>query len=101
WLRTSSATSVWSAPDATAKRTLDAPSNTLMELLLPDSIRATRVHVRLPGDGRSVPPTQGWMDADPLLRTPTPGLDQLPWAYPEDLRAEVRINVPYRTQLDG
>ena len=57
--------------------------------------------VRLPGDGRQVPPTEGWVDGDVLGRTRTPAPGDLPWAYPEDLRADVRINVPYRTQLDG
>jgi uncharacterized protein YvpB len=48
-----------------------------------------------------VPPAQGWLDADALLRTATPSTAQLPRAYPADLAAAVRINVPYRTQLDG
>jgi hypothetical protein len=64
-------------------------------------IQGTRVHVRLPGDGRQVPPSQGWVDGDVLGRTRTPAAGDLPWAYPADLHADVRINVPYRTQLDG
>jgi hypothetical protein len=72
-----------------------------MEVIGPDFIQATRVHVRLPGDGRSVPPAEGWVDGNMLARAATPTTGDLPWAYPEDLHADVRINVPWRTQLDG
>jgi DNA repair protein RecN (Recombination protein N) len=41
------------------------------------------------------------VDGEVLARTRTPSLGDLPWAYPESLTADVRINVPYRTQLDG
>ncbi len=102
WLSSARSGSIWSAADAAGKRTLDVPPATLMEVLGgPDFVRGTRVHVRLPGDGRTVPPSQGWVDGDTLARTRTPSLGDLPWAYPDDLRADVRINVPYRTQLDG
>lgn len=102
WLSSARSGSVWSAFDASGKRTLDVPPGTLMEVLGgADFIQGTRVHVRLPGDGRTVPPSQGWVDGDTLARTRTPSLADLPWAYPEDLHADVRINVPYRTQLDG
>jgi uncharacterized protein YvpB len=64
-------------------------------------VQGTRVHVRLPGDGRQVPPTEGWVDGDIFARARTPAARDLPWGYPDDLRADIRINVPYRTQLDG
>jgi hypothetical protein len=102
WLSSARSGSVWSAADALGKRMLDVPPTTLMEVLGgPDFIQGTRVHVRLPGDGRTVPPSQGWVDGDALARTRTPALGDLPWAYPDDLRADVRISVPYRSQLDG
>jgi Peptidase_C39 like family len=101
WLRTSRSGAVWSTPDAAAKRVVDVPTAVLMEAIGPDYVGGTRVHVRLPGDGRSVPPTQGWMDGDVLSRARAPSTFDLPWAYPADLRADVRISVPYRTQLDG
>ncbi len=102
WLSSARSGSVWSAFDVTGKRTVDMPAGTLMEVLGgPDFVSGTRVHVRLPGDGRTVPPSQGWADGDTMARTRTPSLADLPWAYPEDLHADVRINVPYRTQLDG
>jgi hypothetical protein len=100
WLRTSKATTLWSTADASANRVLDVPAATVMEVVNTD-IAGTRVHVRLPGNGRSVPPSEGWMDGDSIARAASPSLRDLPWAYPEDLKADVRVNVPYRTQLDG
>jgi Peptidase_C39 like family len=101
WLTSASAGTLWSAPDASAKRLVDLPPTTAMEVIGPDYVQGTRVHVRLPGDGRVVPPSQGWIDGDTAARGRTPSASDLPRGYPEDLRAEVRINVPYRTQLDG
>ena len=101
WLAGARTGTLWSAPDASAQRLLDLPPTTLMELIAEDDVRGTRVHVRLPGDGRSVPPIQGWVDADDVGRTRAPSLVDLPRGYPDDLRADVRISVPYRTQLDG
>jgi hypothetical protein len=66
-----------------------------------DFITGTRVHVRLPGDGRSVPPAEGWINGDTVARAASLSRADLPWAYPEDLRADIRLSVPYRTQLDG
>ncbi|HEY1296076.1 MAG TPA: C39 family peptidase [Chloroflexota bacterium] len=101
WLRTSRAGALWSTSDASGKHLLDLPSGALMEVASTDYLQGTRVHVRLPGDGRSVPPSEGWIDGDSIARAASPSLRDLPWAYPQDLRADVRLNVPYRTQLDG
>jgi hypothetical protein len=101
WLSSARLGSVWTTFDNTASRVVDVPSATLMEVIGPDIIQGTRVHVRLPGDGRHVPPTQGWVDGDVLARTRTPSPGELPWAYPRAQRADVRIKVPYRTQFDG
>jgi hypothetical protein len=102
WLSTARAGTLWSASDVTGKRVEDLPSSTLLEVLGgADFIQGTRVHVRLPGDGRSVPPSQGWVDGDVVARSATPSFMEIPKAYPGDLQASVRISVPYRTQLDG
>jgi Peptidase_C39 like family len=101
WLASASAGSLWSTPDASAQRLVDLPPATLLEVVGPNDTQGTRVHVRLPGDGRSVPPSQGWVDGDLIGRTRPPSAADLPRGYPDDLRADVRINVPYRTQLDG
>jgi Peptidase_C39 like family len=102
WLSTAAAGTLWSTWDASATRVLDLPGSTLMEVQSgADFISGTRVHVRLPGNGRSVPPAEGWVDGNTVARAATPSAADLPKAYPADLKADVRINVPYRTQLDG
>jgi hypothetical protein len=102
WLTTSSTGALWSAPDAAGQHLLDLPGSTLMEAFATaNDIQGARVHVRLPGDGRSVPPSEGWIDGNSIARAATPSYSQVPRAFPDDLHADVRINVPYRTQLDG
>jgi len=101
WLSTARAGTVWSTSDATASRVVDVPQATLMEVTSTDFIQGTRVHVRLPGNGRTVPPAEGWVDGDTIARAATPSTRDLPRAYPQDLRADIRLSVPYRTQLDG
>jgi len=101
WLSSTRTTALWGNSDAAASRALDVPPSALMEVIGPEFLRDNRVHVRLPGDGRQVPPAQGWVDAESLTRTRTPGLTQVPRAYPAILAADVRLKVPYRTQLDG
>src|ERR1051326_1752102 len=100
WLDTARAGALWSTSGASASRLLDLPPATLMEVVGAD-IQATRVHVRLPGNGRNVPPADGWVDGDSIARAAPPSARDLPRAYPADLKADVRVNVPYRTQLDG
>lgn len=101
WINSSRRGTLWSTAEATATRVLELPSAALMEVVGPVEMQGTRVHVRLPGDGRSVPPSQGWVDGDVIVRSRTPAASDLPRAYPDDLRADVRLSVPYRTQLDG
>jgi Peptidase_C39 like family len=101
WLSTNRVAPLWGSADAAAARSLDVPGRALMEVIGPETIQGQRVHVRLPGDGRQVPPAQGWIDADALARTGTPSFMQVPRAYPAILAADVRLRVPYRTQLDG
>ncbi len=101
WLNTTRPTALWGSAAADASRALDVPGSALMEVIGPEFVQGTRVHVRLPGDGRQVPPSQGWIDGDAIGRARTPGVTQLPRAYPAILAADVRLRVPYRTQLDG
>jgi hypothetical protein len=101
WLATSRTGALWSASDTSGRQMENLPTSTMMEVIGSDYIQGTRVHVRLPGDGQSVPPSQGWIDGDSIARTAAPSQRDLPRAYPKDLSADVRIPVPYRTQLDG
>jgi len=101
WLNTNRSTPLWGGADSTASRSLDVPGAALMEVIGPEPVQGRRVHVRLPGDGRQVPPAQGWIDGEALMRAGAPSFTQLPRAYPEILAADVRLRVPYRTQLDG
>jgi hypothetical protein len=101
WLSSTRTTALWGSFDASAGRVLDVPASALMEVIGPEFVHASRVHVRLPGDGRQVPPAQGWVDGDTFSRTRTPSVFQVPRAYPAILAADVRLKVPYRTQLDG
>jgi Peptidase_C39 like family len=101
WLTTAQSTPLFSGAEAAANRQLDLPASTSLEVLSLPQGQGTRIKVRLPGDGRQVPPSEGWIDANALARTPTPGVGQVPWSYPAVLSASVRMAVPYRTQLDG
>jgi hypothetical protein len=101
WIEGRQPAGLWSAADASAKRLRDLPPRTRMELDGPESIQGARVRVRFPGDGRGVPPGQGWVDAEDVGRMRAPSAEDLPWAYPAVLAADTRIPVPYRTQLDG
>ncbi len=102
WLSSARAGTLWSTFDGSATKVLNLPASTLMEVQSGrDFIQDTRVHVLLPGNGRDVPPAEGWVDGDVIARAATPSAAELPKAFPLDLKADVRINVPYRTQLDG
>jgi hypothetical protein len=101
WLRSNRSITVFGSPDPTANRSLDVPPSTLMEVIGPQIIQGQRVHVRLPGDGRGVPPAQGWVEVPGLARARAPSFFELPAAYPDVLTADIRLKVPYRTQLDG
>jgi hypothetical protein len=87
--------------EASGSKRLDLPADTSLEVRGLDSGAGTRIHVRLPGNGRNVPPAEGWIEAGALARAAAPGPGQIPWSYPAVLGADVRMNVPYRTQLDG
>lgn len=88
-------------PDTPSERLARLGPNVRLEVVGPESTAGTRVHVRTPGDGQTTPPAQGWVDAADLTRVDPPGPGRIPWAFPDELRAQVHILVPYRTQLDG
>ena len=100
WLNAARQTTLWSAGSGGSSLVAVDP-RALMEVLTDQPISGTRVHVRLPGDGKQTPPSTGWIEGGDLARQAAPASWQLPWGYPNDLKAEVRLQVPYRTQLDG
>ncbi len=101
WLATARPAPLWAAASGSAGASTALPAETAVEVVGPDPIWDGRIRVRLPGDGRAVPPGQGWVEAADVRRTPAPPPDLLPWAYPSVLAADVRLRVPYRSQLDG
>ncbi len=100
WLTSTRAMTLWKLGAGDA-RALDLPAGTRMEVLVPDWLSGKRLHVRLPGNGGSVPPSEGWIDAADATRATTPSAAQLPDAYPQVTKADVRLPLQYRTQLDG
>ena len=73
-----------SPADASGKKLGDLPNSTLMEVIGNDFIQGTRVHVRLPGDGRWVGPSEGWIDGNVIGRAATPASRDLPRGAIED-----------------
>lgn len=101
WLASNGNVPLWSGDQASDRKLMDLPAGARLELLAGASPLGRRIKVRLPGDGRQVPPGEGWVEADDASRVRTPTPPQLPWAYPRAASAEVRLRVPYRTQMDG
>ncbi len=100
WLSTTHAATLWKMGSG-AGRGLDLPAETRLEIVGPDWESGKRIHVRLPGNGGSVPPSEGWIEAADATRAVTPAASQLPAAYPLNVQAAVRLPIQYRTQLDG
>ncbi len=101
WIASTSPTALWADATSRSRKVDVAAGKVWLEVLPGDPVSGTRIHVRTPGDGRSTPPAQGWVEAAEVARIDPPGLGALPWAFPADLNAQVRIPVPYWTQLDG
>jgi len=81
-------------------QTLELPVWTWLELRGEE--RDGRLHVRTPGNGRSLPPADGWVAATDVSPVEAPPASRLPRAYPFSTAADtLRITVPYVSQLDG
>ncbi|HYY89680.1 MAG TPA: C39 family peptidase [Chloroflexota bacterium] len=101
WLTTAQSTALFAGVEPGATRRLDLPPATAMEVRGLDPGTGSRLHVRLPGNGRGVPPAEGWVEAGAAAHSAPLTAGQIPWSYPSVLTADVRMAVPYRTQLDG
>jgi hypothetical protein len=101
WLAVAAATTLWTDASAAAGAGPRVPPGTRLEVITPNPIQGTRVHVQTPGDGRTTPPSEGWVEAGDAARGDSPGPWSIPWAFPDVIKATVRLPVRYRTQLDG
>jgi hypothetical protein len=88
---------LWDAPDGTSIRVSTAPRLATFQLAGPE--RDGRVAVRLDG-GESA--AIAWVDREAVSTAPAPVERDVPLADAfSPFRADVRLDVPYRTQLDG
>ena len=88
---------LWDAPDGDSNGLAMAPQLATFQLAGPE--RNGRLAVRLDG---SELPSIGWVDQDAVELTSAPAERDVPLAESySPFRAEVRLDVPYRTQLDG
>lgn len=88
---------LWDAPDGASNRVATAPQLATLQLAGPE--RDGRLAVRLDGDeSRAI----GWVDRDAVALATAPVQRDVPLAETySPFRNEVRLDVPYRTQLDG
>ncbi len=99
WVKAYEETKVWPSADATTPKVASLPRWSWIELT--GAEQAGRFAVRYPGDGRRVAPGTGWVDASAIVPVHAPDAAEIPWGYPATTAADaVRIDVPYRTQLD-
>lgn len=100
WARPYQATPLWAGADATAAPYTTLPVWSWLELM--GFEQQGRLLVRYPGDGGARMPGEAWVDATDLVPTRAPRQQEIPRAYPATTQpGVVRINVPYRSQLDG
>lgn len=102
WLAVSQPAVLWAQAQTSATdRVAELPTGARLEVAGTDQIMGSRIKVRVPGDGRTVSPGEGWVEAGAALLTTAPPASRIPWSYPAILKADVRLKVPYRSQLDG
>jgi hypothetical protein len=101
WLQTAQVATLWSSERSDATTRVVLPRGVRLETMGVDGIVGERVHVRTPGDGRSVAPAEGWIDAGATASIGSLTASQVPWAFPAVLNADLLLTVPYRTQIDG
>ena len=88
---------LWDAPDGTSNRLSTAPQLATFQLAGPE--RDGRLAVRLDGGESSA---IAWVDQEAVTAAPAPAERDVPLADAfSPFRADVRLDVPYRTQLDG
>jgi hypothetical protein len=99
WVKTYESAKLWSSPEGNTALVERLPRWSWLELT-GDEQRG-RLAVRTPGNGRTVSPGVGWVDATAIVPAGQPSARELPRSYPANADASaLRIAVPYRTQLD-
>lgn len=100
WLQSNATIPLYAHPgDSAATQTL--PAGSLLQVQQQDPVQGRRIHVASPGNGETTLSAEGWIDTAAVREIPPPAATRVPLGFPLDLSAAVRLNVPYRGQLDG
>lgn len=100
WVKNHRVTDLRSGPEPTAATLITLEQWSFLELMGQD--QNGRLLVRYAGDGRARRPGLAWVEATDVGPVQPPEKSQLPRAYPAIAQPDaVRIQVPYRSQLDG
>jgi LysM repeat protein len=100
WLAALRETNLYKAADASSSVLHQLPPGAPLERL--SGVKAARIQVRDPGDGRTRQAMTGWVNAIDLNTGRSPATRQLPLAYPSDTAMDIfHVFAPYRSQLDG
>lgn len=100
WVKNHRETNLWLDAQASTPSATGLPQWSWLELAGQEN--SGRLMVRYPGDGRTRPPGQAWVTADDVGPVQAPDRSDIPRGFPATVRSDVvRLQVPYRSQLDG
>jgi hypothetical protein len=100
WLTNPRETALYAGPEPNAPTYTRLPSWSILEVL--DQEEADRTLVRYAGDGDTREPGQAWVRRAELQLASAPVGSSLPWGTtPGSADDGARLDVPYRSQLDG
>ncbi len=100
WVIVQRATGFWSGPDSGAHLFAVLPEGSRLEVMSGEL--DGQIMARFPGDGSTRWPGVGWVRLTDVRPIAPPLPTQVPWGYPANTMPEiVRLQVPYRSQLDG
>jgi LysM repeat protein len=100
WLAALHPTNLYKSADGSSSVLDQLPPGAPLERV--SGVKAGRIQVRDPGDGRTRQAMTGWVNAIDLNTGRSPATRQLPLAYPSDTAMDIfHVFAPYRSQLDG
>jgi LysM repeat protein len=100
WLASRGVTNLFKTADASSASLDQLPGGARLERL--SGVKAGRIQVRDPGDGRTRQAMTGWVNAIDLDVGRSPATRELPLSYPSDTAMDIfHVFAPYRSQLDG